>query len=128
MDEQAFVDEILADPESDDALRHLMPLKGLTSLDLGDTRLEGDPVAVLAHFRKLRKLHLDLCRDVGDDSLKELARKLPALREVSLRRTGVTRFRLAQLLPKTKWKNTKEVEAFEAFCREHGVLVDVDYE
>jgi hypothetical protein len=62
-------------------------------------------------------------------------------RLLDLRRTSVTRFRLARLLPKTKWRKVKlemslgidaveerEVEAFREFCREHNVLVEVDYE
>jgi hypothetical protein len=126
---------------TDAGLVHLLPLKCLTSLDLCRTNIKGDPAPILVKLRKLRYVRLDHLGGVNDASTKQLAR-LPALRELSLRRTGVTRFRLSRLLPKTKWKKIhletsldvvqtpeeKEVEAFVELCREQGVFVEVDYE
>jgi hypothetical protein len=123
-------------------LQHLLPMKGLKALNLASRDFEGDPVPILVSFRKLRKLNLDEIRGVNDDGLKVLARKLPELRELSLRLTSVTRFRLARLLPKTKWKlihlettldvatthEEKEIEAFKEFCLEHGAFAEVDLE
>jgi uncharacterized protein (TIGR02996 family) len=127
---------------TDAGLPHLLQLKELTSLNLSETGIEGDPVPVLVRLKKLRYLGLGSLEGVNDQNLKELARRLPALRELDLRRTSVTRFRLAQLLPKTKWKKIQmetsldvyntpeeaEIEAFEQFCREHDVFVEVDQE
>jgi hypothetical protein len=90
----------------------------------------------------LRVLDLGWLKGVNDENLQELARGLPDLRELDLRHTKVTRFRLAQLLPKTKWKKIRmettlavhrtpeeaEIEAFKQYCREHDVFVDVDQE
>ena len=52
------------------------------------------------------------------------------------------RFRLARLLPQTKWKKVRlecriggdydaddrEIVAFKEFCKEHDVLAEVDWE
>jgi uncharacterized protein (TIGR02996 family) len=125
---------------TDAGLPHLLALKALTHLDLGRTRIKGDPVPVLLRLKKLRSLGLEELA-IDDDNVKELTR-LPALRELDLRNTNVTRFRLAALLPKTKWKSIRletslaiygtheqrELDAFEAYCREIDVFVEVDQE
>jgi hypothetical protein len=125
---------------TDAGLARLAALKGLAHLDVSGTSVK-NPMPVVVRLKKLRYLGLDDVQ-INDDDLKELAKRLPALRELNLGRNGVTRFRLAQLLPKTKWKKIHlelslaiddageggEVKAFEEFCRDHGVFVEIDYE
>jgi uncharacterized protein (TIGR02996 family) len=125
---------------TDAGLARLGGLKHLTHLDIGGSDVQS-PIPVVVRLKKLRVLHLDGIRGVTDSDLKELAGKLPDLRELDLRATSITRFNLGRLLPKTKWKSLhveaamgmggheeKEVEAFREFCRERDVFVEVDWE
>jgi F-box/leucine-rich repeat protein 14 len=131
-----------ADGITDAGLPHLLKLKELTHLDITRAGIKGDPVPALIRLKKLRVLGLGSLEGVNDENLKELARRLPDLRELDLARTSVTRFRLARLLPKTKWKRIHmetslniyrtpeeaELAAFQEYCRELDVFVDVDQE
>jgi uncharacterized protein (TIGR02996 family) len=114
----------------------------LTSLDVGDTDVK-DPLACVLRFPRLRKVGLRRLTPISDRHLPELL-KLPELREVDLRLTGVTRFRLARFLESTRppWKKIRlensigdnyhaeqrECDAFQEFCKERGFVVDVDWE
>jgi hypothetical protein len=112
----------------------------LTSLDLGATRVR-DPIACALRFPRLRKVGLSAFSQIDDDALERLL-PLADLRELDLGLTHVTRFRLARLLERTKWKKvrlefdmgkTYEVEeresgAFEEFCKGRDVAVQIDWE
>jgi len=123
---------------TDATLRRLLSLKRLTSLDVGRTRIN-DPLPVVLKMKGLRSLGLSRIEAINDDSLPQLA-QLPALRELDLRLTRVTRFRLALFVTQTKWKKVLmrtglleerecwEIDAFEKFCREHDVFVEVEME
>jgi hypothetical protein len=78
---------------------------------------------------------------VTDTNVMRLA-ELPELRDLDLRQTGVTRYRLRRLLQFPRLKSVrvgasvavysagegKEVEAFIEDLRAGGVLADVEYE
>jgi hypothetical protein len=112
----------------------------LTSLDLGATQVR-DPIACALRFPRLRKVGLSEFSQIDDDSLERLL-PLPDLRELDLGLTHVTRFRLARLLERTKWKKVRleydmskhcevderESAAFERFCKGRDVAVQVDWE
>ncbi len=123
---------------TDAGLARLAALKHLTHLDIGRTSVR-DPMPVVVRLKKLRYLGLERIHEIDDSDLKELAKRLPALRGLDLQRTSVTQFWLGQLLPKTKWKSIhlearmgqsdeREVEAFKEFCRERDVFVEVEWE
>jgi uncharacterized protein (TIGR02996 family) len=125
---------------TDATLERLGSLPRLISLDVGDTKVK-DPIACVLRLPRLRKVGLRRLTQITDASLPDLMR-MPDLVEVDLRLTRVTRFRLAPLLPQTKWKKVRlemsigdsydaeqrEIDAFEEFCKQHGIDADVDWE
>jgi uncharacterized protein (TIGR02996 family) len=125
---------------TDEIVGRLISLPELISLNIGATRV-ADPIAAVLRLPALRRVGLCEFEQITDSSLAELARH-PCLRDLDLGLTRITRFRLAQLLPQTKWKkihleyrmsNSYEVEdresdAFKQFCKEHDLLIDIDWE
>jgi uncharacterized protein (TIGR02996 family) len=114
----------------------LRALPALEELDIGGTQVE-DPVRAVLPLKGLRVLGLSELEAVNDESLPELL-ALPHLRELDLLKADVTRFRLAQLLPRTPWKKvhlgirsnhdyaeSRELGAFTEFCQGNGVEVEV---
>jgi uncharacterized protein (TIGR02996 family) len=124
---------------TDATLQRLVSLP-LTALDIGDTEVK-EPLACVLRFPRLQKVGLRRFAQITDANLPDLL-GLPDLREVDLRLTRVTRFRLAPFLARTKWKKVRlevrmgyeyeseerEVAAFREFCKERDVLVDVEWE
>jgi uncharacterized protein (TIGR02996 family) len=125
---------------TDATLERLASLPRLTALDVGDTQVK-DPIACILRLPRLQKVGLRRFTQITDANLPDLMR-MPDLVEVDLRVTHVTRFRLAPLLPQTKWKKVhlemkiadsydaeqREIDAFEEFCKQHGIDADVDWE
>jgi uncharacterized protein (TIGR02996 family) len=124
---------------TDAGLRCLAGLKGLTHLNVNETRLTEGSLDVLLTFKKLKSLGLGRLSWVKDSTVTRFA-VLRDLRELDLRRSGVTRYNLKRTLKRFgKLKHVRmegsldesdsdEVRAFKEDMRESDYFVEMDFE
>jgi uncharacterized protein (TIGR02996 family) len=123
-------------------LKHLANFEELRYLDVSNTQITGAGLATICRLKKLVSLKLSGNEKIDDTHILKLA-QLPELTDLDIGFTSVTRFRLPRLLAVMKLKHLrtnaslgvrgdsseeKEVQAFLDTCKEHDVLVDMDYE
>jgi uncharacterized protein (TIGR02996 family) len=128
---------------TDEGLARLASFAKLTRVDLSCTQISNAGLAAVGRLKHLRVLSLAGVAAIDDGGAVHLER-LRQLRELDVSGSGLSRFRVARLLERTKLKRVrvmagldtrrgygqeaKEVRAFLDFCKEREVFVDVDYE
>jgi uncharacterized protein (TIGR02996 family) len=89
---------------SDDSVKHLTTLAGLSSFDGSSSLLTGAGLRHLAGLTGLRSLSLEYCRELTDEGVASLA-ELSGLERLSLRQTTVSDAALAPLARLTRLRS-----------------------